>query len=248
MTCADKVCSPTGCSKVQKNIIKWCSVQHSWHRQLMTLAECMRKLDLHGQCLCVCACVHMRLWKTDHHDITVSTGNRVSKTLVFHSVAYLIHNSRLSLCLSVPHMILQSGSSELNQFNYVLQCCCSHQQKVVKSYRFHMYGWRFEGKMRFITSWILFSLFWPPLHTVTVTLCSPKKTQRFGTKEPTVSITVSTMISLMGMMASNINCNFPWYSSKRSIVSWEKGNEMRKARRQRKWRRRGTEGKRDTGK
>lgn len=74
---------------------------------LMTLTECKRKPGLHRQCPCVCVCVHEGLWKTDHHDITISTGNHVSKTLVFHSAAYLIHNSLLSVsvspCLSLSH-------------------------------------------------------------------------------------------------------------------------------------------------
>lgn len=105
-----------------------CRAQLTQTAMLMTLTERKRKPDLHRQCLCVCVCACMRLWKTDHHDITVSTGNHVSKTLVFHSVAYLIHNSLLALCLSVPHSILHSGSGELNQFNYVFQCR-SHQQK-----------------------------------------------------------------------------------------------------------------------
>lgn len=107
--------------------------RHHWTMQstamLMTLTEAEREPDSDRQCLIVCACVLVRLGHTDHYDITVSTGNHVPQNPSFPLCSP--PHSLLSLrdSVSVPHSMLPSGSRELNQFNCVFQCCCSHQQK-----------------------------------------------------------------------------------------------------------------------
>lgn len=152
---------------------------------LMTLTECEGKLDLLWQCMCVCVCVFA----------PETAKDRPSWHHFFHRKS-CFQNSGFPLCsrprtqLTSPSVFLcpthYSDSSELHQFDYVLQCCCSHQQQ-----RWSHIIFTFQGKLWIITSWILFSLFWPPSQLVTVTWHSA-----------TVSLTASTMISsLMGMAA-----------------------------------------------
>lgn len=133
----------------------------------MTLTECKENLICSDNA-CVCATAKDRLsW---HH--------------FFHRKS-CFQNSGFPLCsrprtqLTSPSVFLcpthYSDSSELHHFDYVLQRCCSHQQQ-----RWSRIIFTFQGKLWFITSWILFSLFWPPSQLVTVTWHSA-----------TVSLTVS---------------------------------------------------------
>lgn len=101
---------------------------------LMTLTECFQEeADLHRQCLCVRVCVFACVWdwKTDYHDITVSTGNNVSKTLVFHSAAHLIYKSFLPPSCSFLHtqrcIVVMLKSISLAMHSDVIVPTCSRE-------------------------------------------------------------------------------------------------------------------------
>lgn len=66
----------------------------------MILTESLQEKIDFTQTMTVCVRAH-KLVKDRHHDITVSTGNHVSKTLAFHYVAHLIHSSLPSLSFSM---------------------------------------------------------------------------------------------------------------------------------------------------